>query len=77
MMLWMESTMKLTLLMGAGTIFAAANLRGYGVYWAQAVCADAGNLCDHSWYFVIAGLRYLREAHAYAKMAEAVRRPNS
>ena len=48
--------MKLTLLMGAGTIFAAANLRGYGVYWAQAVCADAGNLCDHSWYFVIAGL---------------------
>jgi hypothetical protein len=27
-------------------------------------------------YFVSAGLGYLREAHAYATMAEAVRRPN-
>ena len=44
--------MALILLLAAGTIFAAANLRGYGVYWAQSVCADTGGLCDHSYWVV-------------------------
>ena len=45
--------MALFLLLLAGSIFAAANLRGYGVYWAQSFCAETAGLCDH-YYWVVA-----------------------
>jgi len=38
----------LLLVAGAGTVFAAANLRGYGVSWAYSVCDNTANLCSHS-----------------------------
>jgi hypothetical protein len=44
----------LLLVAGAGTIYAAAYLRRYGVYWAYSVCSSAGDLCNHTnWVVVI------------------------
>jgi len=40
------------LIAAAGTVFAAAYLRGYGVYWAYSVCTNAGDLCNHSNWMV-------------------------
>jgi hypothetical protein len=41
------------LLLVAGTVCAAANLRDYGFYWAQTLCANTAGLCDHSYGLAI------------------------
>lgn len=43
----------LLLVAGAGTVYAAANLRGYGVLWAYVVCDNTGNLCSHTGWLAL------------------------